>query len=36
MKYVKPQSELNEFKISDVITTSGGDEPIVTHPNWED
>lgn len=37
MKYIKPQSELNKFKISDVITTSnqGGDEPIVTPPDWE-
>ena len=25
MKYTKPYSELEEFKLVDVITTSGGD-----------
>lgn len=36
-QYVKPDSNIKKFKVVDVVTTSsGGDEPIVTPPNWED
>lgn len=36
-KYIKPDSDIQEFTAVDVITTSGGgDEPIVTPPNWGD
>lgn len=34
---IKPNSNIKKFKVVDVVTTSlGGDEPIVTLPNWED
>lgn len=34
---IKPNSNIKKFKVVDVVTTSsGGDEPIVTPPNWED
>lgn len=34
-QYVKPSSDVQTFKVADVITTSGGgDEPIVTPPDW--
>lgn len=36
-QYIKPDSNIKKFKVADVVTTSsGGDEPIVTPPNWED
>ena len=36
-KYIKPDSDIILFTAVDVITTSGGgDEPIVTPPNWGD
>ncbi len=35
-QYIKPDSNIKKFKVVDVVTTSGGDEPIVTPPNWED
>lgn len=36
-QYIKPDSKIKKFKVVDVVTTSsGGDEPIVTPPNWED
>lgn len=36
-QYIKPDSYIKKFKVVDVVTTSsGGDEPIVTPPNWED
>lgn len=35
-KYIKPDSYIQKFAAVDVITTSGGDEPIVTPLNWED
>lgn len=36
-QYIKPYSNIKKFKVVDVVTTSsGGDEPIVTPPNWED
>lgn len=37
-QYTKPISDIEKFKIVDVITTSdgGGDEPIVTPPDWGD
>ncbi len=35
-EYIKPISEIEKFGVVDVITTSGGDEPIVTPPDWED
>ena len=34
-KYIKPDSDIQKFAAVDVITTSGGgDEPIVTPPDW--
>ena len=34
-KYIKPESNIQKFTAFDVITTSGGgDEPIVTPPDW--
>ena len=34
---IKPNSNIKKFKVVDVVTTSsGGDEPIVTPPNWKD
>lgn len=34
-KYIKPDSDIKKFTAVDVITTSGGgDEPIVTPPDW--
>lgn len=35
-QYIKPNSNIKNFKVVDVVTTSDGDEPIVTLPNWED
>lgn len=35
-KYIKPDSDIQKFSTVDVITTSGGDEPIVTPPDWND
>ena len=36
-QYIKPNSNIKKFKVFDVVTTSsGGDESIVTLPNWED
>ena len=36
-KYIKPDSYIQKFAAVDVITTSGGgDEPIVTPPDWND
>ena len=35
-QYIKPDSNIKKFKVVVVVTTSGGDEPIVTPPNWED
>ena len=36
-KYIKPDSDIHKFAAVDVITTSGGgDEPIVTPPDWND
>ena len=36
-KYIKPDSDIQKFATVDVITTSGGgDEPIVTPPDWND
>ena len=36
-QYIKPDSNIKKFKVVEVVTTSsGGDEPIVTPPNWED
>ena len=35
-KYIKPDSDIQKFAAVDVITTSGGDEPIVTPPDWND
>ena len=35
-QYIKPNSNIKKFKVVDVVTTSDGDEPIVTPPNWED
>lgn len=35
-QYVKPESNMKKFEVVDVITTSGGDEPIVTPPDWGD
>ncbi len=35
--YEKPAVEIEKFESVDVITTSGGgDEPIVTPPDWGD
>jgi hypothetical protein len=37
--YKKPVVDVNEFATVDVVTTSGGttggDEPIVTPPDWD-
>lgn len=36
-KYIKPDSDIQKFAAVDEITTSGGgDEPIVTPPDWND
>ncbi len=35
-QYIKPISEIEKFSVVDVITTSDGDKPIVTPPNWDD
>ena len=37
-EYIKPISEIEKFRVVDVITTSsgGGDKPIVIPPDWED
>ena len=35
-KYRKPVADIEKFATVDVITTSGGgDEPIVTPPDWD-
>lgn len=36
--YKKPVADIEKFSTVDVITTSGGggDEPIVTPPDWDD
>lgn len=36
MKYVAPEMKVLELAATDVIVCSGGGDPIVTPPDWED